>query len=114
VAAWQQHLADNWAGARFGRVRVHTTSDRHRFVTDVTLGGLDPDAVRVELYADGVDGTAPTREPISRGGAVAPGAFEYVGEMAAGRPAWDHTPRLIGHHPGASVPLEAPWITWAR
>ena len=36
-----------------GKVNVEKIGDQHQFDVDVHLAGLDPDAVRVELYADG-------------------------------------------------------------
>jgi starch phosphorylase len=116
VRAWQRHLARHWHDARFGALSVETRSDRHHFAIQLQLGGLDPDAVRVELYADPLGDGAPvcaalTREP----GAGAPdGGYEYCGEVPASRPAADYTPRLVPHHPLAHVPLEAPWILWQR
>jgi len=38
--------------------------------------------------------------------------FLYTGTVPAARPSSDFTPRLVPFHPGASVPLEAPFIRW--
>ena len=43
---------------RFGEAKSETDAARHVFEVQVYLGDLDPDAVQVELYADGMDGGA--------------------------------------------------------
>ena len=49
-------LEQKWATLRFGEVKVATDGGKHVFEVQVYLNDLDPDAVRVELYADGVNG----------------------------------------------------------
>lgn len=115
VLAWQRHLAAHWPEARFGAVAVQTRDDHHDFAVQLSLGGLDPEAVRVELYADPTDGGEPARHVMARDRTLAaPDAYEYRGRVPASRPASDYTPRLVPHHPGALVPLEAPRILWPR
>jgi starch phosphorylase len=38
--------------------------------------------------------------------------FMYTARVPATRPEADYTPRLIGYHDGAIVPLEADYILW--
>lgn len=116
ILTWQRALAQHWGEARFGEVRVETRGDQHRFTVQVYLGGLDPDAVRGELFADPVDGGEPVRQIMARGQKLdGPGsAYEYSGSVPASRPAGDYTPRLLPHHPDATVPLEASEILWER
>ena len=80
---------------------------------DVQLGDLPPDAVRVELYADG-DGTPCV--PMTRGRRVEGSAngYVYTATVPVARPASDWTARVVPDHPGAVVPLEAAHIRWAR
>ena len=56
---WRHALEQKWSALRFGEVRVETKDGQHVFEVQVYLNDLDPSAVRVELYADGVDGGAP-------------------------------------------------------
>lgn len=49
----------------FGEVKVETRGEQHVFV-HVCLNDLDPKAVLVELYADGVAGSAPVRQEMDR------------------------------------------------
>ena len=113
-------LAQKWSAARFGELVLSTQAGRERFEVTVFLGGLDPAAVRVELYADGVQGGASVREPMQRVREVPgePDAYVYAAMLAAGRPATDYTPRLLPE-PGAlavplAVPLEESHILWQR
>jgi glycogen phosphorylase len=68
----------------------------------------------VELYAEPKNGHALTREPATRAEHLAGSAsgFSYTARIPATRPVADFTPRLVPHHAGASVPLEASFILW--
>jgi len=56
---WRHALEKKWAELRFGEVKVETDGAQHVFEAQVYLDDLDPNAVRVELYADGVNGNQP-------------------------------------------------------
>lgn len=45
---------------------AETRDDRHVFEAEVYLRDLDPNAVRVELYADGLDGEVPIPREMRR------------------------------------------------
>jgi starch phosphorylase len=81
----------------------------------VSLGGLDPDAVQVELYANSPNGAAPLRQVMTRGERLTDGnGYTYRARVPASRPAAEYTARIAPHHPEAAVPLEAPQILWQR
>jgi starch phosphorylase len=44
----------------------------------------------------------------------AAGGYVYQAAVEATRPADDYTPRLVPHHVGVAVPLEASEILWQR
>jgi glycogen phosphorylase len=78
------------------------------------LDEIDPDAVRVELYAEVQKDKDASTVAMDRGERVA-GAktgFTYNASIPKNRPVGDFTPRLIPQHTGASVPLEAGFILW--
>jgi starch phosphorylase len=113
---WRRGLAEHWREARFGVVRAETRGAEHHVTVDVYLGDLDPAAVRVELYADPVNGEksesrimAPTRKLDEPGN-----GYEYHVSLSASRPLGDYTPRLVPYHPAAAVPLETHEILWQR
>jgi starch phosphorylase len=111
---WQEALAKHWSALRFGAATSVQQGDQHVFQVQVYLDELDPDAVKVELYADGVNGGEPVRLPMVRGERLVGSAngFIYIARVPASRPARDYTPRISAHHIGAFVPLEASHILW--
>jgi len=116
VVNWQYALEQKWSMLRFGEVKVETDGKQHAFEIQVYLGDLDPNAVRVELYADGVNGGAPVRQEMTSVRQLAGAAHgcAYRAAVPATRPATDYTPRVIPHCPGVAVPLEAAHILWQR
>jgi starch phosphorylase len=116
LVAWKRHLSTHWHEAHIGDVRVGTHAGRHVFSVDVRLGHIDPDAIRVELFAEPVGGGEPVRQAMTRGPALAGSerAFEYRARVCSTRPAHDFTPRLVPQFAGARVPLEAAHILWQR
>jgi starch phosphorylase len=115
VVNWQWTMEQNWSNLRFGEMKVATDGEKHVFEVQVYLGGLDPNSVRVELYADGVNGGGPVRqemmheqEPAEANGTI------YRAEVPSTRPARDYTARAIPQHDGVAVPLEAAQILWQR
>jgi starch phosphorylase len=116
VVDWQRSLRREWASLRFGEVQVETGAERHIFRVGVYLNDLDPNAVRVELYADGVDGGAPARQEMKHvlSGAGASGGCVYSAAVPAARPAADYTVRILPHCAGVVIPLEDARILWQR
>jgi glycogen phosphorylase len=113
---WQHHLTQHWAHVHFGTVAVETVSDQHHFRVQVYLNEIGPDAVVVELYADGVRGDRPIRERLTRGDSLigAANGYVYVGAVSAERPVEEYTARVLPAHPAARIPLEASHILWQR
>jgi starch phosphorylase len=111
---WQHAMEQ--ATMRFGEMKVATNGEQHVFEVQVYLTDLDPNATRVELYADGIDGTGPVRQQMERAGQLAGAADGYVyrTQVASTRPATDYTARVIPHFDGVAVPLEAARILWQR
>ena len=113
---WRHSLEQKWAALRFGEVKVETKGEQHVFDVQVYLNDLDPKAVRVELYADGVNGGGPVRQEMKRVRqlAGAPGGYVYSAAVSAARPPADYTARVIPHCDGVAIPLEDPRILWQR
>jgi starch phosphorylase len=113
---WQQSLEQKWAMLRFGEVKVETDGEHHVFEVRVYLNDLNPKAVRVELYADGVNGDNPVRQEMTHGRKLvgAAGGYVYSARVPATRPATDYTARVIPYCFGVAVPLEAARILWQR
>jgi len=113
---WQRALGTHWSNLRFGAVKVETRDHSHIFEVQVYLDELDPEAVRVELYADSRDSEEPTRVAMTRGKALvgAIGGYLYTATVPTTRPAAEYTPRLVPFKDAALVPLEASQILWQR
>ena len=116
MANWRHALDREWTALGFGEVKVETVGDQCTFEVQVQLHDLDPDAVRVELYADGVLGAPAVRQEMKRIRQLdsASGGYVYRAAVSAARPPGDYTPRVIPHYPGAAVPLEVGRILWQR
>jgi starch phosphorylase len=116
VVNWEQTLKQKWATLCFGEIKVQTNATQHIFEVEVNLNDLHPNAVRVELYADGINGSNPIRQEMMR---VQPPVGKTPGEIyralvPATRLATDYTARMIPHCDGVAVPLEDARILWQR
>ena len=116
VVDWQHAVDRNWGSLRFGDVRAETNADHHAFEVDVFLNDLEPNAVRIELYADWTNGGDAVRVelPCVQPQSDASGCRVYRATVSASRPANDYTARVLPQHPGVSVPLECGRILWQR
>jgi starch phosphorylase len=114
LVAWRRSLAGHWPETRFGKLRVETRGGAHHVTGEVYLGGLGPEMVRVQLYADPIDGGEPARHMLACGRKIdGPGnGYEFDVSVPAVRPAGDYTLRLLPFHPAATVPLETHEILW--
>jgi len=111
---WHAELAKHWPSLRFGSAIAEQRGGRHTFHVQVYFDELDPEAVQVELYAEGESHGPPVRVPMSKDGRLTGSAkgFVYTVQIPATRPVADYTPRAIPRQTGASVPLEASFILW--
>ena len=116
VLEWQRQVEEHWARIRFGALEIHTDGGRHSFAVQLWVDELGADAVRVELYADGVNGGPPRRETMTRGHDPigAGSAYTWTTSISADRPASDFTARAVPWHPAGLVPLECSKILWYR
>jgi starch phosphorylase len=113
---WQHRLEQKWDALRFGEVKVDTRDKQLVFDIQVFLSGLDPQAVRVELYADGINSGDPVLQEMKCAGFLPDntGGSVFHATVHTARPASDFTARIIPIHSGAAVPLESPQILWQR
>ena len=116
VVDWRHALEHTWAALRFGDVKVETDGEQHVFEVRVYLDDLDPEAVRVDLYADGLTDGAPVRQEMKRVRRLEgeTDGYAYRARVPSVRPETDYTARLIPHHDGVAVPLEDAHILWQR
>ena len=110
---WRRMLEKEWNSVSFGDLQIETRDAQHHFRVEVMFGGVDPQAVQVELIAAGPEGQA-WRQPMARGDKLPDreAGYLFTAQAPATRPASDFTPRLIPYFPGVAVPLEIPLILW--
>ena len=113
---WQHSLEQKWATFSFGKVTVEPRGEQHVFEVRVHLGDFDPKGVRVELYADGVNGGLPVRQEMKRVRQMAgeSGGYVYSAAVSAARSPTDYTVRVIPRYDGVAIPLEDARILWQR
>lgn len=114
IIDWRRELAQKWSGLHFGEMKLETAGEQHLFEIQIDFGALDRTAVRVELFADGLNGDAPQSVEMECArqleGAI--NGYAYRAKVPAARPAADYTARLIPRRDGVAVPLEAAHILW--
>jgi starch phosphorylase len=116
VVDWKNAVEREWPALRFGEMKIETNGEQHVFEVEIISNDLDLNAVRVELYADGVSSGGPVRQEMERVRQVAGASAGcvYRARAPATRRATDYTARVIPHHAGVAVPLEAGYILWQR
>jgi len=116
MVEWQHSLEQKWDTLHFGEVKIETKGKQQVFEAQVYLNDLDPKAVRVELYAEGMNGGGPVRQEMNRVRQLpgVSGGYVYSAAVSAARPPSDYTARVIPHCDGVAVPLEAALILWQR
>jgi len=115
MVEWQRTLRQHWRGLRFGEMQIQTADGQHVFELQVYFDEFDPDAVRVELYAEAAGDGAPVRQEMKRvRPLVGANGCAYRAAVPANRPVMDYTARLIPRRDGVAVPLEDAHILWQR
>ena len=111
IVRWKQSIEKNWSHIRFIHSMAETRQDQHFFEVHIDLGQLDPDAVKVELFSNGID---PQRKEMVRDKSKENNYYIYRISLPAIHAITNYTPRMIPCNPNVSVPLEAPQILWQR
>ena len=116
IVDWRHAVDAKWDSLRFGDWRVETSAGQHRFEVELLLNDLDPSAVRVELYAEGIGGGDPERVEMQCAQPMPglSGRSVYRAAVPATRPAEDYTARVTPRRSGVAVPLESARILWQR
>jgi starch phosphorylase len=116
LVEWQTALAPKWAALRFGVVNCEAKNAEHLFTAEIFLSDVSPAAVRVEVYANGVNGDHAVRQEMTCLQPLASpnGCHNYSAAVSSARPASDYTVRILPHYEGLAVPLESGAIGWQR
>jgi len=114
VVDWQREVGRQWNSLRFGSSRVNSIADQYEFEVEILLNDLDPNTVRVELYADGINGRDPARVEMKFVRKLGDRLRLYSATVPTTRAAGDYTARVLPQHSRAVVPLESARILWQR
>ena len=116
IVDWRRSLEQKWSSLHFGAVKVETRDGQHIFEAQVCLNGLDPKAVRVELYADGIKDGPTVRQEMTclRPLPDESGSYVYSATVTAARQPADYTARVMPYCNGVAIPLEESRILWQR
>jgi starch phosphorylase len=114
ISEWKQALDQKWPKIRFGEVKVDTDTIQHVFEVQVWLNEIDPEAVKVELFANEQSGFKGTKQEMNclRQLTGTSDGYLYTGTVPANRPVEDYTPRVIPYYLDVAIPLEANQILW--
>jgi starch phosphorylase len=112
----QHSLEQKWTTLHFGEVKQETNGRQRTYEVQVYLDDIDPKAVRVELYANRVNGGSSVRQEMKcvRQLVGTSGGYVYSATVSAARPPADYTARVMPHHDGVAIPLEDGRILWQR
>jgi starch phosphorylase len=117
IERWLEHTRRHWNGVRIAAVSREHDGERLRVDAQVYIDELQPERVRVELYADAAaPGTGPECIALQRGEPLAGsrGGYRYHSEIPTRRPAAHYSVRVIPAHPQVRWPLETGLVCWER
>jgi starch phosphorylase len=116
IVNWGHAINHHWASLRFGELKIKSQDNKFIFEIPFYYNDLDPDYVRIELYANGIDDGEPLRLEMTRLNQSPDtiGSSIYSATVPANRNADDFTVRAIPHCDGVSIPLESTNILWQR
>ncbi|MDY6943599.1 MAG: alpha-glucan family phosphorylase [Pseudomonadota bacterium] len=111
---WKSDLSAHWQNIHCGEQNLVVDGESMHFTLPVYLDDLKPEQVRVELFAEPLDGAEPEVVVMEKKDALAGAVngFLYEASVPVGRPAEHYTARVVPFHPAATVPLEDAHIYW--
>ncbi len=115
LEAWKAEIARHWSNVHFGSMDVKTADGFHQFNIQIYTDDLNPDYIKVELYAEPLEpNEKPEKWPFTKGpeleGAI--NGYLYSAKIPSLRPTGDYTARIIPYHRDALMPLEDAHILW--
>ncbi|SFU71357.1 starch phosphorylase [Nitrosomonas eutropha] len=111
---WDEQLKKSWHEIHWGNLIVSRDQEDWIFEVPVYLGGVSPESVQIQLYADPVAEEPHVCETMQRGDEM-PGAINgylYKSRLNTDRTHTDFTPRCVPYHPDAHIPIESHLIHW--
>jgi glycogen phosphorylase len=116
LCRWRKQLETRWQQLSFGNLEFEEQDGHYTFNLTVYGTDFDPEAVRVQLFAEPRNGGKAEIYPMALGERIsqpAPGC-SYSVRIPSQRPVGEYTPRIIPALEGAGVPIEYNRILWYR
>jgi starch phosphorylase len=115
IVNWKHAFEKKWEKLRFGEMTVDS-SELHCFSVQVYLHDFVPGEIKVELYAEGVNGRSSEKYEMDYKGSLQKGSpiSLYNVSISSTRAISDYTARIIPTLENVSVPLECSCILWQR
>jgi starch phosphorylase len=114
-------IRHHWGEVHIATVNRQHEGDQLRIDAQVYLSELQPDEVRVELFADPLPSedephAQPERIALQRTESLpgSQGGYRYHAVISTWRPAGDYSLRVIPDHPQLRWPLETGLVCWER
>jgi len=116
IVNWKQLLAEKWSKLRFNNVKITKKDSMYEVEAQVYLDGLDPDFIKLEVYANPLNDNKPLVQEMNivRQLIGEPDIYIYSVSVPANRPESDYTIRITPFFPGVAIPLEENHILWQK
>ena len=105
-------LRIKWGDITFGEVQIESNRKSHEFRVPISLNGINPKQILVELFAEGLNGGHPERFKMKLDGMGDHGNHNFYAKVVTSRPTDHYTVRIVPSHEGIAVPLENNLILW--
>ena len=112
IEEWKNSVSAHWKGIYYGNPVLETKDGQYNFSVPVFLNGINRDEISIELYANGVDGSAPVKQKMIMDAKQDNGAVVFSATVPADRPSYHYTARIIPVNPVISIPLECSNVLW--
>jgi starch phosphorylase len=114
LSNWYRGLRLNWPEIHWGNVEHSAGPDAYVIRAQVYLGEIPPGEVRVQVYAEGSNGSPPECHDMQQDHALsgASGGFVFVARLPPDRASRQYTPRVVPYDPRARIPAEVNFIRW--
>lgn len=107
ILQWKRLVESNWRKVHFGKLTV----ENNFFEIEVFLGDLTPEAVKVELFAEG---SPPIKQEMTMIRQTGDGYLYHTKIDVHHDNEALFTPRITPFHPQVMIPLELPLIQWQK
>lgn len=116
IHEWKLRLDQHWSKLRFGDLKIEQKGDEYEFEVQIYLDGLNPEDVKVELYANAYEKNSPICEEMKmmRSFTSEKNSHVYFAKVPAKLDKNSYTPRICPFFQNVSIPLEANHILWQK